>query len=285
MNRFHFALRNVRDKLYKGFSKPDTFPFYFRTYLLARLDRSPVHASVVSYPKCGRTWLRVMLLEYLDSLDMPRGEFLDAGKIQLPEGRVLRFDHHKAGWVPAPKATPPNVPDLENYQNRMVIFLVRDPRDVLVSSYYHLRFRENIYQDDLATFIRDPLVGAEKVARFMQIWLQAGERLSQFLLMRYEDLHADGAQELRRLLAFLELPVEEEKVLAAVENASFKRMKKREQSGDLKEPWMRSGSPGSEHAMKVRKGKVGSFREECSQEDIAYLDRVIEAHLPAYLRY
>jgi hypothetical protein len=46
---------------------------------------------------------------------------------------------------------------------------------------------------------------------------------------------------------------------------------------------MRPGRSNLEHSLKVRSGKIGSFEEELSAEDVAYLDEAIRSELSSEL--
>jgi hypothetical protein len=85
------------------------------------------------------------------------------------------------------------------------------------------------------------------------------------------------------MLEFVGIEVEPEALQRAVEASSFRKMKKMELEGSLKEPWMRPGRSNLEHSLKVRSGKIGSFEEELSAEDVAYLDEAIRSELSSEL--
>ena len=286
MNQYLFATRNVLDKVRKIVKTPGSAEFYLRTYVLSRLDRVVPDVYVVSYPKCGRTWVRTMLERYTNLLSAPSRRYNDRGIITVgPSSILVKFEHGQGNWVPAPPRLESLSFNRDRYANRKVVFLVRDPRDVLVSSWYHLKFRENIYQGDLSQFVRDELVGIEKVVAFMNLWLEHQSVPKDFLLMTYEELHEQPETSFATLLQFMGIEPDREKLHQAVSESSFDRMKKMEVHGDLKEPWMQPGAKDLDRSLKVRKGKIGGFREELSPADIEYVDRVIRERLSPTLGY
>ncbi len=119
----------------------------------------------------------------------------------------------------------------------------------------------------------------------MNMWMEHRHIPQDFLLVTYEQMHTAPLDTAQKILAFLHLDTNAELVQRALDESSFENMKKMETSGTLKEPWMKPGTIGSNNALKVRKGKVGSFREELSQEDIAFVNQAIRAHLTPELRY
>ena len=283
MNQTVFAARNVYDKLRKVAGDPAMARFYWRTYVLSRLEKVEPDVYVVSYPKCGRTWLRVLLQKYLERQGVPLRYYNDRSLLGI-EGEgvallIVKFEHDKGNWVPAPLRLDQLRFNAAKYTGKKVVFLVRDPRDVLVSSWYHLRYRERIYQEDLSAFVRDDLVGVHKVVAFTNMWLEHSQVPASFCLMTYEQLHADPAASFGQLLEFMGIEVEPEALRYAVEASSFKEMKQMELQGSLKEPWMRPGRKNLGHSLKVRSGKIGSFEQELSDEDIAYLNDAIRSEL------
>jgi len=283
MRRRDFALRNFTDKALKCARQPRFVPFYLQTYLVEPLRGRTPDFAVVSYPKCGRTWLMVLLDQTFRAAGRP-GYRRDGQWFELPGGHSLRFEHEQGNWVPAPRRVADLRFDAERYRDQKVLFLVRDPRDVLISSWYHLTFREPIYRGTRSEFIREDLVGARKVVAFMNLWVRHRDIPRAFELLRYEDLGRDPRAVLLRVLAFLGQPAPSQDLLEEVITASsFDRMKEAEKRGASGSPWLSPGRRPTDDALKVRKGKVGGYREELSEPDIRFLDRVIRDEIDAAL--
>jgi hypothetical protein len=286
MNRYLFAARNISDKGRKMLSTPGTFRFYLNTYVLSRLEGIRPDVYIVSYPKCGRTWLRYLLQNYFAATGTPVRHFRDSS-VQAPEGGpVIKFEHDLGNWVPAPSKLSSLAFNATKYKDSKVIFLVRDPRDTLVSSWFHLTFREQVYRRSLSEFIRDDVLGISKVVAFTNMWISHRQVPESFLLLTYEQFHRDAVSHFRTMLEFAGLPADRLATEKAVQESSFRKMQSSEKEGKLREPWMKPGSRNSEKSLKVRRGKVGSYRNELSDEDIRFLDNFIERELtPDLQRY
>lgn len=285
MNRFVFCTRSISDKLAKAVRDPGTLWFYFKVYGLSRLRTDEPDIYMVSYPKSGRTWVRIMLKRYLE-LSGHRGvQLRDTSLFRLPGGKTLKFEHDRGNWVPVPCRLEGLRFKTEKYSGKKVIFLIRDPRDVLVSCWYHLKYREKIYKGGLPEFIRDDLLGIHKLVAFMNMWAENSNVPGSFYLTTYEDMSKNPITCFSRILAFIGLPVNEPAVKAMAEETSFSRMKKMEQEGSLDEPWMRLGAEGTEESMKIRRGKAGGYKDELSLKDIDFLDRVIHEKLSHVFPY
>ena len=94
-------------------------------------------------------------------------------------------------------------------------------------------------------------------------------------LIRYEDLKKDPEKVFRGLLAYLGIAYDVVRMANALEASKFENLKKREQRDGFKEASKAADS------MFFRKGVVGSWREELSQEDSA---RICVQHGPVMRR-
>ena len=90
---------------------------------------------ILSYPKIGRTWLRVSLATLIsEKHGIPLDDVLDIDSARQVGPRFPRFHHDfcncRNRWNELPT-------EKQEFSNTRVIFLVRDIRNVLVSYYFH----------------------------------------------------------------------------------------------------------------------------------------------------
>lgn len=212
----------------------------------------------VSFPKSGRTWIRFILsrLGY--------------------DGLILfhhdQFEFNDGSMPPHSFSLSSRLAQYENIEK--LVYLDRDPRDVMVSFYHQItgRFSDFFaYRGNLSEFIRDDYFGAPNLKKFRDMWDGIVAHRG-FLKISYEECHRDTIDVLRRLLSYYEFDVAQAELVGAIGQASLENMKKIEASDEFAEPWLRyrNNSP------KVRQGKVGGFREVLSDTDIAFLDQVFE---------
>jgi Sulfotransferase domain len=209
----------------------------------------------ISYPKSGRSWLRYILAqlghEPLVRFQHDGFEFNDGAKPALDFSLAARL----ARYAEADR----------------LVYLERDPRDVMVSLYFQVtgRFRDFFgYTGTISDFIRDDYFGADNLRRFRDLWHEIAVR-REVLVVTYEGCHADMPGTARRVLQYYGLSIVEPLLAGAVANAQFDRMRQLERSGLYPQPWLRLRNG----AAKVRAGQVGGFRTALAAEDIAYLDR------------
>ncbi|WP_143728052.1 sulfotransferase domain-containing protein, partial [Moorena bouillonii] len=127
---------------------------------------------LMSYPKSGRTWLRLMLGRVLEM----HFNLKDTNILALQKLRELHHDIPKI-WVshddnPQLKKPDELVTSKAEYQDKRVILLVRDPRDAIVSSYYQKKKREKAYYGILTEFIREEKGSFATLIAFYNIWAE-----------------------------------------------------------------------------------------------------------------
>jgi Sulfotransferase domain len=242
-------------------------------YLTRRCD-----AFLVSFPKCGRTWLRVMLGIALGDHFGVRvrnlRRFTNAGVDHPSVPRVLATHDDSPQVKPAQQI----IADKRAYRTTKVILLVRDPRDVVVSLYFHVtRRRRQRYDGSLSDFVRDPVGSLASLLAFYDAWstqLGAGN----VLLVRYEDMHADPGRELRRVLEFLGVTdVTGSAIERAVTGASFERLQRVEREGTAGTRALRTDTAHDPESYKVRRGKVGGYVDYLDAHDVRDIDAAIAA--------
>jgi len=95
------------------------------------------------------------------------------------------------------------------------------------------------------------------------------------LVIRYEDLHAQPAVELARLLSFIEGAADPAEIEAAVAFASFEQIRRREAEGYFMSDKLRPGDPADPRSFKVREGRVGGYRDRFTEPELAQIDAML----------
>jgi hypothetical protein len=182
----------------------------------------------------------------------------------------------------------------EDFYDKKVIFLARDPRDVAVSQYFQWKYRMRPNKKDINAYPMADLApfefvmsdaGLPKVIEFMNLWAGEAPRIRQFMIVRYEDLRAAPEATLGRLLEFLGTPATAAELADAVQFASLDNMKRMEQQRVF---WLSGGrlvpkDRSNPNSYKVRRGKVAGYRDDFDAAQLAEIDRLVETTLdPLY---
>jgi|SRR6056297_3212191 len=271
-------------------------------YLRGRQEHARLQQAdwtLVSWGKSGRTWFRVMLSRFyqlhfgLDTDYML--EFDNFHRMNRQAPRVL-FSHNN--YI---RDYTGHRDSLDHYKGHKLVLLVRDPRDVAVSQYFQWRYRMrprkkalNAYpphgaEVDIFDFVCNPDCGIPRIVAAFNTWARAMPALGDdVLLVRYEDLRADPAAVLRRVVTFTGTEGRPDHIEAARDYADYENMKKREAgkegmrgSGQRVKP----GDEGNPDSFKVRRGKVGGYRDYFTPEQLGTIDAMVEGKLDPCFGY
>jgi len=238
---------------------------------------------ILSYPKCGRTWVRLMLAEaWRHHYELPIN---NPWKLQKHASRLMgrpciRVTHDwKTAGLPMSRQRVER--DKSAFFNKGVILLTRDPRDVVVSNFYQKLYRDRQFNGSLADFLVDPVFGIQSIIEYYNIWADQRHRVARFMTLRYEDLLADTAGELARLLTFIGTgPPSQDALEAVVESCNFERMRQREQQATTSESGeLRPADASDVSTYKTRSGRRGGYLDQVSPEQAAWMDRIVAESL------
>jgi len=252
---------------------------------------------IVSFGKSGRTWVRVMLSRFYQV------------RHGLSERHLIGFDnlHRKNAEIPKIFFTHDNYlkdytknrDSKADYYGKKVILLVRDPTDVAVSQFFQWKYRMRAGKKNLNKypthgsdisiydFVMDEDAGLPKILGFMNLWAQEESLIKDLMVVKYEDLRADTGVTLKRMLDFIGTPGTEEQISEAVRFSSVENMKKMEQKKTF---WL-AGSRmvpkdrNNPNSFKVRRAKVGGYRDHFSEEQIAEIQQIIDSNLARSFQY
>src|SRR6266516_577151 len=236
-------------------------------------------AIILSVPKSGRTWLRAFLCAYFckrfgleftlrpdryDEQRIPRVIFSH----DLFEHRTKgdRWDRFRGKYL---------VPRRELGRAK-VILLARDPRDCFVSLYLQLTRRDpnaplKLRKKSVSEMLRDRRFGVRAIINAMNDWINEFSGRDNFTLVRYEALRASPDEHFRDLLAVLGEAEPDGTIFQdALEFSRFDNMQKLEAAGAFDSNILHPGDVRDPESFKVRRGKVGGYREYLSIQDQEY---------------
>ncbi len=250
-----------------------------------------------SYGKSGRTWMRVMISRYYQQA------------YNLPDRILMGFDNfHKIN-----KAVPKifythdnylrtytgNTDSKKDFYDKKVVLLVRRPQDVAVSQFFQWKYRMrpakmsmNRYppsgsDTSIYDFVMNPDCGVPRIIDFLNLWAREMPKIENLLLVRYEDMRAEPEKQLARIVEFLGLEPDAAHIKNAVEFSSVENLRKMEKENYF---W-RSGSrvkakdPSNPHSYKVRRAKVGGYRDYFDDGQVAEIDRLVDEGLSEVFGY
>ena len=184
---------------------------------------------IVSFPKSGNTWTRFLIGNLIQPSEPIT--FLNIDRVIADTSGLLSKNH--LDHIPRPRILKSH----EHFDPRYmkVIYIVRDPRDVVLSHYNWQRRRGEI--DDqypleryISRFIAGDLAGWGSWGEHVLSWLATRHNSSDFLLLRYEAMLTEPLRELGKVATFLGIDPTQEALATAVERSSADNMRKMEKT-------------------------------------------------------
>ena len=166
-------------KIFKLLKNKISYPFHLYKLIYygdpERIKYSNSEYFILSHPKSGRTWLRVMLSKYLSSLNNHKfSNLIEIHQLTTEiDAPIISFNHDNTSYNYGISMNKTHFKN-KKYKNETdnVILLVRDPRDVIVSYYLHCTRRRKYFSGTISDFIRDDKFGIEKIIMFLNNWVK-----------------------------------------------------------------------------------------------------------------
>ncbi len=287
---------------------PEQMRIAARSRLLRRLQTSKsrnANIIVINHPKTGGTWLRVMLSRlYQLHYDLPRRRIVKSDEFYNRNRAMPRFLVTN-GYYTYESATQDVLDDAgtgaTDIKNKKVILLARNPCDVAVSWYIQFTKRTKAYKTELINstlhrpvdrknismwdFVMHPELGLPGIIKFHNLWTNRLAGNDNNLIMRYEDLRSDPVDTMSRIVELIGEPFSRKEIEHAVEFGSFDNMRKLEQSGYFHNSSMALRNKQDPNTLKVRRGKVGGFRDYFNDEQVAIMQDMMNDSLSPLLGY
>jgi hypothetical protein len=212
---------------------------------------------IIGYPKSGNTWLSY-LVSY--SLNMVYDDMNAPGVHPRRESirKQVKGGHSHKSYTPSFGQVFKTHRLLDNLKAEdRVIYIVRDPRDVIISYYYYLNNSSN-GSIEMSSVI-------DKVLKEWAEHLSFYKNVPNTSFIKYEDLLQNSLNALNNLFETMEIAVDENVLKSAIEIFSFENMSGRKAGIEDKESFFRKGVIGDwknyidENEITRIKSKVGDL--------------------------
>jgi len=255
---------------------------------------------LLSWGKSGRTWLRVMLSRFYEvHFKLPRHEMLGFDNLHSRNAGIPRVFFTHGNYLR--DYTGHGYDTKVDFRGKKIVLLVRDPRDVAVSQYFQWNFRmrpnKKVLNDypphgqemSIFQFMLYREQGLPQVIRYFNGWLTGISQPEGVLVVRYEDMRKNPQQALTDILEFTGTPGSAEEISDAVDFAAFDNLKKMEQDESFsfwRAGWrLLPGDKSNPDSFKVRRAKVGGYRDYFSDAELEQIDAMVDSDLLPGLGY
>ena len=228
----------------------------------------PDDTFLVSFPRSGNTWTRFLVGNLIDANHPVSFAELESRIPEIyfvPDRELRRFQRPRV--IKSHECFDPRYPK--------IIYIVRDPRDVLIS-YYEYQLKRRVLSDDCPLdefwpkFMQsaiEPKIGSWRDHVASWIGTRGGQK--NFLLLRYEEMLENTQAEATKIAAFLGLDSNPEHIARAVELSSADRMRKLEK--EQADQWSATKKTRQDKPF-VRKAVSGDWKTRLSESCVASIE-------------
>jgi len=278
-----------------------------RERLLARFELAVARRAgliIIGHPKSGNTWLKVMISRlYQVRHNLPASQTIGSDELALRNPAIPRLAatngyYSYEGAIGRVLAV--DAPDSE-LRHKPVVLLARNPCDIAVSWYFQFTKRQSAHKQELINqfiahpvdrrtvemwdFVRHSDIGLPFLIDYLNTWEQNLSRLERSLLMRYEDLRAEPAQNLKKITALMGESFSDEEIQEGVDFGSFDNLRKLEGQGFFRRGGMTLRDAKDPGTFKVRRGKVNGYRDYFTPEQVAEMEELMYTRLSPTFGY
>jgi hypothetical protein len=278
-----------------------------RRKYLAELEMAKAHAAnflIIGHPKSGNTWLKVMISRlYQLRYDLPESTLINTDEFarKIPEiprlaatNGCYSYEGEVGKLLSAGAADNP-------LRGKPVLFLARNPIDIAVSWYHQFTKRQSRAKQELINhsiehpidrrtvqmweFVRHSDIGLPFLIEYQNNWARNIQQLDRGLLVKYEQLRSEPVPTLLKITQLMGAEFSEEEICQAVEWGSFENLQKLETSGTFSQGGMKLVNANDPSTFKVRRGKVGGYREDFEPDQVAELEALVRDNICPELAY
>jgi len=274
---------------------------------LARLELAKAYRAnllIIGHPKSGNTWLKAMISRlYQIRYGLPESKLINTDEFarKIPEiPRLAATNGYYSYEGEIGKLLAVGAPD-NPLRHKPVLFLARNPIDIAVSWYHQFTKRQSRAKQELINhfidhpidrrtvqmwdFVRHSDIGLPSLIEYQNTWARNIADLEHGMLTRYEDLRAEPVPTLRAITELMGESFSEAEIRAAVEWGSFDNLQKLETSGTFSQGGMKLVNANDPSTYKVRRGKVGGYREDFDPRQVAELEALVRENILPELGY
>lgn len=274
---------------------------------LARLELAKAHRAnylIIGHPKSGNTWLKVMISRlYQLRYNLPESKLINTDEFarKIPEiPRLAATNGYYSYEGEVGKLLAVGAPD-NPLRHKPVLFIARNPIDIAVSWYHQFTKRQSRAKQELINhwidnpidrrtvqmweFVRHSDIGLPALIEYQNTWARNIAELPNGMLTRYEDLRTEPVATLHRITQHMGESFTEEEVRAAVEWGSFDNLQNLETKGTFSQGGMKLVSADDPSTYKVRRGKIGGYREDFDEHQVAELEALVRDGILPELGY
>ncbi|RUS70421.1 hypothetical protein EGW08_021820 [Elysia chlorotica] len=282
LEEYSFGRRSWLYK-YRGFVFPNMFFHQIRD--IHTFDVREDDIWVVTYPKSGTTWVQEIVYLLMNDLDTEKASRTNIS-LRFPYFEFMEPGLKTIAEMPSPRLIKSHLPlsilpnQIKSKKPKM-IYIVRNPKDVVVSYYsFAMKFLNVVpfngsFEDYCQLFVSDKVDYGPWWKHVSEAWQRKDD--DNVLVLFYEDLHLDTHKQVKEIANFLGKSVTDKEVDVIVKYCSFENMKL---NNSVNYEWMKDAGVANKKVQFMRQGKVGDWKNYLSADITKQLDEMMATKLP-----
>jgi len=228
----------------------------------------PDDVFLTSYPRSGNAWTRFLVGNLIYSEPVTFANVED----RLPE--IYLHSNRELLRLSRPRVLKSH--EYFDPRYRKIIYIVRDPRDVMVSMYHYSMKRGEVPDKyPIEEFVRLGLAGEffEDWATWeehVNSWRATRSTRSVFLFLRYEDMLADPERELEKVAEFMNIDPTPERLARAVKFSGADHMRNLEKQQSRQ--WKLTKKTRQDIPF-VREARSGGWKDQLSEAAVESIEQ------------
>ena len=212
---------------------------------------------LVSYPRSGNTWMRFVLGSLIHNTDVN----FDNMEIYFPD--IYRNTHVQLESLRGPRYLKSHEPYDKRYPK--VIYIFRDPRDIAIS-YFYWMLKFNKYEGEIDGFL-DMFFDPDGISYgrwddHYESWIDNSDKVNRgVLFLRYEELIDNTIDNIKTILNFININIDNDVIHNVVKRNSFSGMKNKENYASDQNPLFKATN---KEIPFVREGTTGQWKSDLS---------------------
>ncbi len=278
-----------------------------RRRYLSRLEMAKAERArllIIGHPKSGNTWLKVMLSRlYQVRHGLAANRLINTDELARKHPDIPRLAASNGYYSYEGVIGDALAPDAGDnpLRHKPVLFIARNPLDIAVSWYFQFTRRQSAAKQELINhfidhpidrhtvemwdFVRHSDIGLPCLIEFLNMWERNVNALEHGATIRYEDLRARPADVLKQVVTLMGDDFSDDEIQEAVDFGSFDNLRQLESKGFFRQGGMKLRNPDDPTTFKVRRGKVGGYRDYFTPEQAAELEALVREHISPTLGY
>lgn len=275
-----YSFPKIKQKIKNSWMYPVLYPLvatYRRQHDKSLFRRHLRHTDMflIGHPKSGNTWMAYMLA-ILFNQDKENKVTLNNIGSHVPVIHVKDSGIADYSNLPDPRIFRNEQPEYPELYPK-TIYLIRDPRAVMVSYFHMYRTLFDDKSTTLQAFVQEYILNGgikrwePRIVRWdKQVldWVSRSKQDRSIMIMKYEDMVGNRLEVLKRVVEFAGIPCNEEDLALVVSRSSFEEMRKDEEKHGAESYQGEAGKRGRF----IRRGKIDGWKEEMDQRVVKQIE-------------